>query len=189
MGSALAISDGSYRLGLRALERARAAGAKISFDPNIRPQLIAPEAARIQFAPFLEHADVLMPTDEEARMLTGEDELDFAVARLFAMKPGRILVLHRGREGSVVFQAQAGGIRAETVPPFAVEEIDPTGAGDCFAAGFLFRWLSGGSAAAAARFGNACGALAVTAQGPMAGIRGLDAVQRLLGDSVPPDDR
>jgi sugar/nucleoside kinase (ribokinase family) len=189
MGSALSISEGSYRLGLRALEMARAAGAKISFDPNIRPQLIAPEAARVQFAPFLEHADVLMPTDEEARILTGEDELDFAVARLFAMKPGRLLVLHRGREGSVVFQAHAGGIRADAVPPFAVEEVDPTGAGDCFAAGFLFRWLSGDTPAAAARFGNACGALAVTAQGPMAGIHRLDAVQRLLDGGAAADDR
>ncbi|MDZ4767264.1 MAG: sugar kinase [Chloroflexota bacterium] len=181
MGSALSMSDGAYELGLRAVQIAREAGAKISFDPNIRPQLIDAARARTRFAPFVDAADVLMPTDAEALTLTGETELDFAVGRLFAGKPGRIVVIHRGKAGAVVFQRTADGVRADAIPAYAVEEIDPTGAGDCFAAGFLARWLAGDAPEVAARFGCACGALAVTKMGPMAGAHDLEAVQRFMG--------
>ncbi|MFW5696373.1 MAG: carbohydrate kinase family protein, partial [Phototrophicaceae bacterium] len=62
------------------------------------------------------------------------------------------------------------------VAGFPVEEVDPTGAGDCFDAGFLARWLAGDDPAQAARFANACGALAVTVKGPAEGARKQDEV-------------
>jgi len=70
------------------------------------------------------------------------------------------------------------------VEGFVVHEIDPTGAGDCFDAGFLARWLEGDSPAEAAHFANACGALAVTAQGPMAGARHRDEVLKFMRENL-----
>jgi sugar/nucleoside kinase (ribokinase family) len=176
MGSTLSIHEAALETGLRALALAQAAGAKISFDPNLRPQLMPVEKARVAFAPFVAAADVLLPTAEEARLLTGAATTEGAVAALFADKPDRVVIMTEGAAGCTVY-TRAG---AEHVPGFTVHEVDPTGAGDCFDAGFLVRWLAGDPPARAARFANACGALAVTAQGPMAGIQNLEAVRAFI---------
>lgn len=176
MGSTLSIHDDALAAGRRALELARATGAKFSFDPNLRPQLMPVERARAVFAPFVEAADVILPTEEEARLLTGQPTTERAVEALLAARPGRIVVITRGAAGCVVYTRDG----AQAVPGFPVQEVDPTGAGDCFDAGFLVRWLAGDSPAAAARFANACGALAVTAQGPMAGARKYDEVVEFM---------
>lgn len=178
MGSTLSIHEASYQTGLRALDLARAAGAKISFDPNLRPQLLTPEKARARFAPFIEAADVILPTAEEVCLLTGTSSTSEAVAFLLHNHPERIIIVTQGAEGCTVYTEG----HTEHISGFAVEEIDPTGAGDCFDAGFLVHWLAGDSPAKAARFANACGALAVTAQGPMAGAQKYAVVSDFLSN-------
>ncbi|MBZ0303477.1 MAG: sugar kinase, partial [Anaerolineae bacterium] len=56
MGSTLSIHAASLETGLRALELAQKTGAKISFDPNLRPQLMPTDRARAAFQPFLNAA-------------------------------------------------------------------------------------------------------------------------------------
>ncbi len=172
MGSTLSIHEEALQAGQRALALAKAAGARFSFDPNLRPQLMPADQARLAFAPFVEAADVLLPTAEEARLLTGQPTTEEAVAALLAGRPERIVIITQGAAGCTVHQRDSTAY----VPGFAVEEVDPTGAGDCFDAGFLVSWLAGQTPVEAARFANACGALAVTAQGPMAGARRLEEV-------------
>lgn len=176
MGSTLSIHQAALDAGRCALDLARQAGARISFDPNLRPQLMPVERARAAFAPFVEAADVIFPTAEEARLLTGQPTLDQAVSTLQAHNPDQIIVVTEGRNGCTVH------MHGEThhVPGFTVHEVDPTGAGDCFGAGFLVRWLAGDSPQDAAHFANACGALAVGVQGPMAGACPLDAVRAFI---------
>jgi tagatose kinase len=181
MGSTLSIHDDALAMGRRALELAQRTGAKFSFDPNLRPQLMPVERARDAFAPFVAAADVLIPTADEARLLTGQPTTEEAVAALLAGQPGRIVIITHGADGCTVHTQ--GGSRA--VPGFAVEEVDPTGAGDCFDAGFLVRWLAGNAPADAARFANACGALAVTVQGPAAGARTLAEVEEFIQGNQP----
>ncbi|HML20591.1 MAG TPA: sugar kinase [Aggregatilinea sp.] len=176
MGSTLSIHAEALATGLKALELAQQAGAKISFDPNLRPQLMPPAQAREAFAPFVAAADVILPTAEEAQLLTGTASLDEAVAALLAGRPTRVIVITQGGQGCQVYTADG----TTHVPGFTVEEVDPTGAGDCFDAGFLVRWQQGYSPVEAARFANGCGALAVTAQGPMAGIRSLPEVEAFI---------
>lgn len=167
MGSTLSMHHEAFEMGLRALALAQAAGAKISFDPNLRPQLMPNDQARERFAPFLEAADVLIPTADELRLLTGVNDLENAAQRLLDARPERVIVITQGADGCTVYSL------AERIkmPGFVVEEIDPTGAGDCFDAGFLARWLKGDTLADAARYANACGALAVTQHGPMEGAK------------------
>jgi sugar/nucleoside kinase (ribokinase family) len=162
--------------GLRALELAQSAGARFSFDPNLRPQLMPVEQARDAFGPFVRAADVILPTAEEAQLLTGQPALAPAVDALLSTKPGKVVIITQGRDGCTVYTQQ----ETHRIPGFGVEEVDPTGAGDCFDAGFLVRWLAGDPVADAARFANACGALAVTAQGPMTGARRLDEVRAFI---------
>lgn len=176
MGSTLSINSEVLEMGLHALKLAQRHGVMFSFDPNIRPELMPPDRAREAFRPFVEAARIFIPTEEELLLLTGASDLSTGVAQLLDQQPDKIIVITRGADGCVIYTAD----QVEHVPGFPVEEIDPTGAGDCFDAGFLTRWLSGDSPQEAARWANACGALAVTAKGPMAGAAKLEAVRAFM---------
>lgn len=177
MGSTLSLNEGALQTGTRALQMAQESGAKISFDPNLRPQMMSVHRARSVFAPFIEAADILIPTADELIALTGVSDLDSALNAIRQVNPRALIVLTQGADGCTVYEQNG---TPHHVPGFTVQEVDPTGAGDCFDAGFLVRWLQGDSPVAAARFANACGALAVTAQGPMAGAKRLDEVIRFM---------
>lgn len=193
MGSTLSMHQDALQLGLRALELAQDAGAKISFDPNIRPQLMTPDRARYAFEPFMEAADVLIPSEEELLLLSDAYNVDAVVQDLLEDKPELVVVVTKGAEGCVVMtqseEYSVPGIGpmvfVDPINGYEVVEVDPTGAGDCFDAGFLARWLAGDLPSDAAQFANACGALAVTAKGPMAGARSLAEVQAFMRVNEP----
>ncbi len=176
MGSTLSMSVEALQVCREALRLAVAAGALISFDPNLRPELLPPEAARLAFAEFMSAAGILLPTAAELLQLTAADSLDQAVDILLAERPDRIIVVTRGAAGCTVYSAD-GQVEA---PGYRVDEVDPTGAGDCFDAGFLSELLAGKPPVEAARLANACGALAVTAKGPMAGAMTRAEVERFM---------
>ena len=75
------------------------------------------------------------------------------------------MVVKKGADGAGVHDASGSW----EVPAFAVEEVDPTGAGDTFAATFVTCWLRGLPPEEALRLSNAAGALAVRRKGPMEG--------------------
>ncbi|MFN7992210.1 MAG: PfkB family carbohydrate kinase [Bryobacteraceae bacterium] len=77
--------------------------------------------------------DFLLINDGEARMLSGEQNLRRAAARVLEMGP-KILVVKRGEYGAILF---ANGCHF-IAPGYLLEDVfDPTGAGDCFAGGFI----------------------------------------------------
>jgi sugar/nucleoside kinase (ribokinase family) len=77
--------------------------------------------------------DFLLINDSEARMLSGEYNLKKAAAKIFEMGP-QTLVIKRGEYGAILFRRDGHFI----VPGYLLEEVfDPTGAGDCFAGGFI----------------------------------------------------
>ena len=77
--------------------------------------------------------DFLLINDSEARMLSGEANLKKAAARIIEMGPS-ILVIKRGEHGAILWH----GDRHFMVPGYLLEDVfDPTGAGDCFAGGFM----------------------------------------------------
>ena len=176
MGSTLSISDAVLSACLKALEIAINAGALISFDPNLRPELLPPDKARDAFAPFIAAADIYLPTEAELLQLSGADTVDDAVADLLTERPDRRIVVTRGADGSSVFTADC----RMDVAGYAAHEVDPTGAGDCFDAGFISGILEGMPIREAAQLGNACGALAVSAKGPMAGAKSRADVERFM---------
>ncbi|MCS7071991.1 MAG: sugar kinase, partial [Anaerolinea sp.] len=73
-GSSLSMHEEAYRLGLQALAWAQETGARISFDPNLRPQLIDLKQAASHFAPFIDASDVILLTQEELIALTGQTD-------------------------------------------------------------------------------------------------------------------
>jgi sugar/nucleoside kinase (ribokinase family) len=77
--------------------------------------------------------DFLLINDSEARMLSGENNLKRAAAKIHAMGP-RTLVIKRGEYGAILFHGDFHFM----VPGYLLEQVfDPTGAGDCFAGGFI----------------------------------------------------
>jgi sugar/nucleoside kinase (ribokinase family) len=77
--------------------------------------------------------DFLLINDAEARMLSGEYNLRKAAAKIITMGP-RTLVIKRGEHGAILWH----GDDHFMVPGYLLEDVfDPTGAGDCFAGGFM----------------------------------------------------
>ena len=68
-------------------------------------------------------------------------------------------------------------------PAFRVEEVDPTGAGDCFGATFVCCWLRGMVPADALRYAAASGARAVEKQGPMGGASSLAELDAFVANA------
>ncbi|HUR28914.1 MAG TPA: PfkB family carbohydrate kinase [Planctomycetota bacterium] len=81
----------------------------------------------------LEQVDGIVLNDEEARMLAGESNLIRAARKVLAMGP-RYVVLKKGEHGAFLIGKDAHF----SLPAYPVEQVvDPTGAGDCFAGGFM----------------------------------------------------
>jgi sugar/nucleoside kinase (ribokinase family) len=77
--------------------------------------------------------DFLLINDGEARMLSGESNLRKAANAILDMGP-HTLVIKRGEYGAMLFRRDSYFI----VPGYLLEDVfDPTGAGDCFAGGFI----------------------------------------------------
>ena len=159
-------------------------GAKISFDPNLRPELLGNRRLEDVVGPVLAHCTILQPGVSELAMLGGKDTVEENAAALFAATPLETIVVKRGKQGATVFTRQ----EVIDVPPYAVEEVDPTGAGDCFDAGFLCGLLEGLSLKGCAQVAAAAGALNAGAFGPMEGrITRANVAQVMRGGCVPPE--
>jgi sugar/nucleoside kinase (ribokinase family) len=77
--------------------------------------------------------DFLLINDSEARMLSGLHNLKRAAKAILDMGPNT-LVIKRGEYGAILFRRDSHFM----VPGYLLEEVfDPTGAGDCFAGGFI----------------------------------------------------
>jgi sugar/nucleoside kinase (ribokinase family) len=77
--------------------------------------------------------DIFIVNDEEAKMLTGEDDLVASGRKLLSLGP-RIAIIKRGEYGAALFTKSS----YFSIPAYSVKTVcDPTGAGDSFAGGFL----------------------------------------------------
>lgn len=166
MGCSL-MANGAFREHiLHTMEVFRSRGAKISFDPNIRPELLRGRPIEDVAGAVLEHCSVLLPGVAELALLSGEKDVESGVAQMFSRFPIELVMLKRGRDGCTIFSRQAASI---SLPAFQVKEVDPTGAGDCFDAGFLASLVEGKSLRECAQVAAAAGALNAAAFGPMEG--------------------
>lgn len=163
-GSVLSMSESARQACYKAVKVIKAAGGRVSFDPNIRPELLGIDRVLQIVKPVIEACDLLLPSGVEATMLTGDADEETACRNLLA-RGIPVVALKRGAQGSKVFTA---GQTIE-VPSLIVTEVDPTGAGDCYGGAFVVGLLEGWELARVARFANVVGALSVTCKGPMEG--------------------
>ncbi|MET7943294.1 sugar kinase [Streptomyces sp. NPDC005302] len=136
------------------LESARAAGVPVSVDPASAGFLGALGVDR--FLELSAGVDVLLPSRDEACLLTGLPDPADAAAKLSRQFP--LVVVKQGGAGALV--ARSGTVRAE-VPARSATPRDTTGAGDAFTGAFLAALLAGTAPEVAAVAGCAAGAKAV----------------------------
>ncbi|MDD2764630.1 MAG: sugar kinase [Opitutaceae bacterium] len=165
MGCSLTISETVRQACLSVARTVKEGGGTVSFDPNLRPELLGVSEARRWLDPLLSLADVLLPSGEEARLLTG-CPTDHDACRSLIRRGAQIVALKRGAAGCTVYTAE-GQFNS---PGFKIKAVDPTGAGDCFDAGFVTGFLGGQSLQETARLANAMGALGASRRGPMEGV-------------------
>jgi sugar/nucleoside kinase (ribokinase family) len=174
MGSSL-FSPGIVAAAKSAIGLVKGKGGTVSFDPNVRKEMLALPEMRAALGFMLRHCDLFLPSGPELTLLTDAKTEDEATREILGTGVTAIVV-KRGMEGAAYHDAQ-GTIHASA---FRVEEVDPTGAGDCFGATFVTCRLQGRSVEAALRYANASGARAVGIKGPMEGTSTFAELEELI---------
>jgi sugar/nucleoside kinase (ribokinase family) len=143
------------------LKNAREAGLQTSLDTQWDTE---DEWMKV-LEPSLPWADYTLLNEDEALHLTGHTD-PAGAARTLRDLGATNVVIKLGARG-----CWANGIRIEG---HTVNVVDTTGAGDCFAGGFIAAMQRGMTVVEAARFANAVGALAVGRVGATAGVLDWD---------------
>lgn len=164
----------------KAVEIVRAQGGTISFDPNVRKEMLSIPEMRHALRFVLESTDIFLPSGHEVTLLTNSADESAAVRELHALGV-REVVIKRGAAGASWF----GGNDRVDVAPLPVQEVDPTGAGDGFGATYVACRLLQREPPQALRYANAAGAHAVTRLGPMEGSSSFIELDALLAAQPP----
>jgi sugar/nucleoside kinase (ribokinase family) len=139
-------------------------GGTVSFDPNVRKEMLALPGMRDALGTILSLCDLFLPSGPEITLLTQAADEECAYREVLGRGVRAIVVKHGDRGARY---ADARGVVDS--PAFSVDEVDPTGAGDCFCAAFVVAWLNGRPIGEALTDANAAGARTVTLRGPMEG--------------------
>lgn len=137
-----------------ALAAARARGVPVSLDPASAGFLT--ELGVDRFLDLVQGVDILLPSRDEASLLTGLPDPADAAAKLSRHVP--LVIAKQGAEGALV--ARSGTVCAR-VPAVPASPRDSTGAGDAFTGAFLAALLAGAAPEEAAAAGCRAGARSV----------------------------
>ncbi|KQX43151.1 5-dehydro-2-deoxygluconokinase [Devosia sp. Root436] len=160
----------------KAMAIARANGARVVLDIDYRPNLwglaghdagdsryIASDTVSAQMKTVLADCDLIVGTEEEVLIASGETDLLSALRTIRSLSSGTI-VLKRGPMGCIVYDGPIPDDLEDGIvgKGFPIEVYNVLGAGDAFMSGFLRGWLRGEKHATSATWANACGAFAVS---------------------------
>lgn len=163
MGSSL-FSARLIAMAEQAIGQVKAQGGTLSFDPNIRKEMLDAPGMREALGAVLRSCDIFLPSGAELTLLTRATSEEGAIAEILGLGVSCVVV-KRGRDGASC-HGRDGVLH---MPAFPAIEVDPTGAGDCFGATFVTCRLQGRSVEDSLRYANASGARAVGVRGPMEG--------------------
>jgi 2-dehydro-3-deoxygluconokinase len=175
-GISMAISASACDTVFDAVARARAAGTQVSVDLNFRPALWPAARALACLRALLAQCDLFLPSVDEVEALTGLSQPD-AIVSWSRDQGARQVALKLGARGCRV----SDGTTVTDVPAHAVQPLDATGAGDCFAGALLARLAAGDALPQAARVANVAAALSTQGLGAVAPLPRWTQVQQALG--------
>jgi 5-dehydro-2-deoxygluconokinase len=183
-----------YRASLDLAIQIKDAGGKVVLDVDYRPVLWGLTPKDMGEQRYIKHSevterllkaaalcDLILGTEEEMRILGGEDDLMAALKSVRSVS-NAVLVCKRSELGCVIFAGAIGDRLDEgiSVPAFPVEILNVLGAGDAFAAGFLRGWLRDEAWERCGLWGNACGAIVVARHGCAPAMPTFDELQSFI---------
>lgn len=146
-------------------------GGTVSLDVNWDP-----EEAWEGILELLPMVDIFFPNEQEALSITSEKSLDKAVRALLELVG--TLVVTSGPDGAALYTAEGSWHEsAVDYKPFK----DAIGAGDSFAGGFVYGFLTGKSPKDCLKIGSICGSLSTSETGGTSGQPDIEMVNRMLG--------
>ncbi len=176
MGTSLAdnpkFADGIVGLMRAAVKK----GAKVSFDPNLRFELIRDRRVYEIIDEIVGNTAVLLPGKEELMIITGEDSVEKAIKKAFENPVLEVIALKNGSKGSIIYTRE-NSFESDI---YTVDVADATGAGDSYAGGFIAGLLENRSLEECAKMAAACGALNCAAFGPMEGKISPEIVWKMI---------
>jgi 2-dehydro-3-deoxygluconokinase len=178
-GISLAISTSACDTVLAAMAWARECKTQVSLDANLRLKLWPLARAQACLKQAINLCDVFLPSEDEVKPLMGADD-PLAVLDWAQQLGARHVVLKRGAHGAVV----RTGAQQFDIAGHAVQRVDATGAGDCFAGNLLTRLAKGDGWLEAAQYANAAAALSVQGYGAVAPLPRPEAVRALLENAA-----
>ena len=163
---------------LEGIRMTKAKGGSVSFDPNVRPEMLGLPGLGQALETIFSQCDLFLPSGPELYLFAKATTETEAIAEI--LKGGvRAIVVKNGSDGATYHDCET----TVRQPAFRVEEVDPTGAGDCFGATFVSCWLRGMVPADALRYAAASGARAVEKQGPMEGASSLAELDAFIANA------
>lgn len=174
MGSSL-FSEKIFNTAKKAIEIVKKNNGTISFDPNIRKEMLNLSGMKEALLYLLKQTDIYLPSESEVTLLSDSDNDTQAIKNYLAQGIHSVIV-KKGHKGASYYSTD----QSFDVAPHLVEEIDPTGAGDSFGGAYIALIHQGFSPKKALEYANACGAIAVTHQGPMEGTSTLTQIEQFL---------
>lgn len=180
-----ALSESCMQTVERAIQIAKKHNVKVVFDPNYRRKLWGEQIAKKTLLRFAALADIVLPGISEGEFLFGKSSPQ-EIAKSFLEIGPSLVVLKLGSRGTWYFTKEADNM----VPGFKVEQVvDPVGAGDGFAAGFLSGLLRNWPIEDAVRMGNAVGALVTMTNGDVEGLPDFEEIESFMGNKFDDVDR
>ena len=175
-----ALSDSCEETIFAAIDLAKKNGVTVVFDPNLRRKLWSEEKARATLLKIAALADIVLPGVEEGEFMFGETDPE-KLGELFLAHGAKTVVLKVGAKGAYYFTKD----EHQLVSGFPIDQVvDPVGAGDGFAAGFISGLLDGLNLHDAVKRGNAVGAFVTTVSGDVEGLPDRSELESFFGASA-----
>ncbi|MFO1328008.1 MAG: sugar kinase [Rubrivivax sp.] len=174
-GISLAISAQACDTAYAAIEWARGAGVKVSFDTNLRLKLWSAARARAVMGDVMRLSHVVLPSYDDVVAITGRTDPDAIVDHCLQLG-AEVVALKLGERGALV----AGPGERHRIPPFPCHPVDATGAGDTFGGAFLARWIAGDGLEQAGRYAAAAAALSTEGFGAVEPIPHASRVRQRM---------
>ncbi len=171
------LSESCEKTVLAAMDLADKAGAKISFDPNIRMKLWRDTDYRPLMKTLMARADFVLIGKDEGKVIFGTDEVEELKSLLFASSKTTHIAIKDGGNGATVLTRE----EEIHIPPYPCNCIDTVGAGDAFNAGFLAGILEGQPLSEAGLWGAVAGAKATESSGDIEGYLSKAELLAVLG--------
>lgn len=162
-GTALAKSP-SREAVFQALQYAKKHGTVVVFDLDFRPYTwTSPEETAVYYSLAAEKCDIILGTREEFDMMErfehNPEHSDRVTASKWFNHSAQIVIIKHGKDGSIAYTKDGAEHRAKTFPAKVVKTF---GAGDSYAAGFLFGVMEGWTLEKSMEYGSAAACIVIS---------------------------